>query len=239
VAPRVRLLTHTPDPEAVVAQAARLCYSTLDIEGLRETMIPDERAKLIGQVVSLGHHSVLEHASFTFGLEGISRAMTHQLVRHRIASYSQQSQRYVRFAEDIPVVVPESIAVRDHLGKRYDTLVREAVAFYQELLKADVPAEDARYILPAGVESKMLVTMNARELRHFFTLRCCLRAQWEIRETAEQMLALAREAAPALFAKAGPACVSGPCPEGKMSCGSIEEVRTRYRATGATAGEGD
>ncbi len=238
MAPRVRLLTHTPDPEAVVAQAARLCYSPLDIEGVRDALKAGERAKLIGQVVSLGHHSVLEHASFTFGLEGVSRAMTHQLVRHRIASYSQQSQRYVRFAGDLPVVVPESIASRDHLGKRFNEVARGAVAFYQELLEAGVPPEDARFILPVGVETRILVTMNARELMHFFTLRCCLRAQWEIRETAEQMLALAQAAAPALFAKAGPACVWGPCPEGKLACGSIEEVRARYRAAGATAGEG-
>jgi thymidylate synthase (FAD) len=236
VACRVLLLTHTPDPEAVVAQAARLCYSPLDIEGLSEILGPEERARLIARVVSMGHHSVLEHASFTFGIEGVSRAMTHQLVRHRIASYSQQSQRYVEFTGELPVVVPESISSRDHLGKRFAELCGETAAFYQELLRADVPAEDARFILPAAVETKLLVTMNARELRHLFTLRLCLRAQWEIRETAEAMLALARAAAPALFVKAGPACVSGPCPEGNLTCGRIEEVRARYRPTGAAAG---
>ncbi len=237
MAARVLLLTHTPDPEAVVAQAARLCYSALGIEELLEGQGGEERSRLIGHVVSLGHHSVLEHASFTFGIEGVSRAMTHQLVRHRLASYSQQSQRYVEFTGDrLPLVVPESVAERDHLGKRFAAAAQECFRVYRELVEAGVPAEDARYLLPAAVETKIVVTMNARELRHLFTLRCCLRAQWEIRAVAEEMLALARAAAPALFAKAGPACASGPCPEGKKSCGRIEEVRARYRQ--ASAGEG-
>lgn len=238
MAPRVLLLTHTPDPEAVVAQAARLCYSPLDIEGLRDLLDPEERAGLIARVVAMGHLSVLEHASFTFGVEGVSRTMTHQLVRHRLASFSQQSQRYVEFGDSLPVVVPESIASRDHLRERFSELCGEALALYRDLIEADVPLEDARFVLPAAVETKILVTMNARELRHLFTLRCCLRAQWEIREAADEMLRLAREAAPALFAKAGPACVSGPCPEGKLACGRIEEVRARYRGAGTAQAPG-
>jgi thymidylate synthase (FAD) len=228
VAARVVLLSHTPDPEGVVAQATRLCYSALGIPELASELEGQELSGLLSKVISLGHHSVLEHASFTFGIEGVSRVLTHQLVRHRVASYSQQSQRYVEFKDHLPIVVPESIAGDEEAEKRFRRHCEEGFALYRELCDAGVPAEDARYLLPNATETKIIVTMNGRELRHFFTLRCCERAQWEIRYLAEQMLALAAETAPLIFKGVGPSCISGPCPEGKLTCGNIREVRARY-----------
>jgi thymidylate synthase (FAD) len=226
----VILLRHTPDPDGVVALAARLCYSRDGIgEIIGKAARGDARA-FIGKIVSLGHHSVLEHAVFTFGVEGISRACSHQLVRHRLASYSQKSQRYV--VEDKPFVhvVPPAIRRGKKLAALFESKMAEIHAAYRELLAAGVPAEDARYVLPNAAETKLVVTMNARELRHFFTLRLCQRAQWEIRELAERMLEKSSAAAPLLFAGCGPSCVGGPCPEGKMTCGEIVQVRRKYRA---------
>ena len=158
----------------------------------------------------MGHHSVIEHAVFTFSVEGVSRALTHQLVRHRVASYSQQSQRYVSMKEPSYVTPhtvqddPEALKVFEDTGK---------------LESMGIPAEDARYLLPNGCTTNITITMNARELLHFFSLRCCNRAQWEIREMADRMLELCREVSPVIFRDAGPPCVRGPCPEGKLSCG--------------------
>ena len=225
---QVTLLSHTPDPEGVVARATKLCYSPLGIADLGSSLEGEDRARLLAKVISLGHHSVLEHASFTFGLEGVSRVLTHQLVRHRIASYSQQSQRYVEFKSGLPVVTPDSIGSREDLKGRFEKHCRDAYELYRGLCEAGVPAEDARYVFPNATETKIIVTMNGRELRHFFVLRCCERAQWEIRRVAERMLELARGAAPALFEGCGPSCLSAPCPEGKMTCGKTEEVRKKY-----------
>jgi len=221
------LIIHTPEPEQVVAAAARLCYSNSSINELMEKS-RTERQKFLEKVLSLGHHSVLEHVSFTFGIEGISRACSHQLVRHRLASYSQQSQRYVSHKARFSAVTPESIAARPDLNQRYLQLLDEIHQFYGELLDAGVPAEDARFVLPNAATTKIVVTMNGRELRHFFALRCCRRAQWEIQELAKQMLMLVKPVAPTLFAQAGPGCLSGPCPEGKMTCGKIAEVRAEF-----------
>ena len=179
----VRLLACTPDPEDVVAAAAQLCYSSSSIEQLLEKGRPKKEA-LLKKILSAGHFSVLEHANFTFGVEGISRACSHQLVRHRLASFSQQSQRYVSSADRFGVVVPESIAALGELKDRFDAFIRAACALYEELRSAGIPAEDARFVLPNAVGTKLVVTMNARELHHFFRLRCCLRAQWEIRAVA-------------------------------------------------------
>jgi len=223
----VELIIHTPEPEQVVAAAARLCYSNSSINELMEKS-RTERQKFLEKVLSLGHHSVLEHVSFTFGIEGISRACSHQLVRHRLASYSQQSQRYVSHKARFSAVTPESIAARPDLNQRYLQLLDEIHQFYGELLDAGVPAEDARFVLPNAATTKIVVTMNGRELRHFFALRCCRRAQWEIQELAKQMLMLVKPVAPTLFAQAGPGCLSGPCPEGKMTCGKIAEVRAEF-----------
>jgi thymidylate synthase (FAD) len=180
----------------------------------------------------MGHESVTEHASFTFGVEGISRAASHQLVRHRIASYSQQSQRYVATA--FGYVTPAALLHEgwranrrgtSGLAKAYRDHMEASSRLYERLLAEGIPAEDARFVLPNATETRLLVTMNARELNHFFALRTCRRAQWEIREVAVEMLRLAREKAPLLFARSGPGCVRGKCPEGKFSCGKAAEVR--------------
>jgi thymidylate synthase (FAD) len=225
---RVQLLTHTPDPEQVVAAAARLCYSEASIGQLLERA-PEQAPRLLRKILDLGHLSVLEHANFTFGIEGISRACSHQLVRHRIASYSQQSQRYVSHAAPIEAVVPVSIAAQPALASRFAAHLAATHELYRELLEAGIPAEDARFVLPNAAATKLVMTMNARELHHFFTLRCCRRAQWEIRAMAREMLRLARHAAPLLFADAGPGCLRGACPEGAMSCGEAAAVRNEYR----------
>jgi len=223
----VQLLTHTPEPEQVVAAAARLCYSASTVDQLLDKSRTD-REGLLRKILSLGHYSVLEHAAFTFGVEGVSRACSHQLVRHRLASYSQQSQRYVSHKERFAAVTPPSIAEHPDLASRYDALLDEIHRTYQELLAAGIPAEDARFVLPNAAETKIVLTMNARELHHFFNLRCCRRAQWEIRAMAKEMLRLARGAAPLLFAKAGPGCLQGSCPEGAMTCGAMADVRKEY-----------
>lgn len=224
---RVSLLTHTPDPERTVAAAARLCYSDAAIGELMERGASD-RAAFLRKILSLGHLSVLEHASFTFGIEGISRACSHQLVRHRIASYSQQSQRYVSHRARFEAVTPPSIAARPELLERYEGLLQQIHQAYEELLDAGIAAEDARFVLPNAAATKLVMTMNARELRHFFTLRCCRRAQWEIRRMAVAMLRLCRQAAPLLFADAGPGCLGGRCPEGPMTCGEMAQVRDEF-----------
>ena len=223
----VQLLTHTPDPEAVVAAAARLCYSPSSIDQLLEKSRVD-RDDLLRKILSLGHTSVLEHANFTFGIEGISRACSHQLVRHRLASYAQQSQRYVSHRERFAAVTPPSIEQRPELLQRYQALLDEIHGVYRQLIDAGVPAEDARFVLPNAAQTKLVLSMNARELLHFFNLRCCRRAQWEIRAMAKEMLRLLRPVAPLIFAQAGPGCLQGACPEGAMSCGAIKAVRQEY-----------
>lgn len=215
---KVKLLRHTPFPEKTVAAAARLCYSPIGAMELDESMTDTEAANLIRRLISMGHLSAIEHASFTFAIEGISRTCSHQLVRHRVASYSQQSQRYVQFEEQPAFIEPPDLT-SESLTK-FREGVRKAFQLYYELLNEGVDAEDARYILPQAVETKIVVTMNARELLHFFTLRCCSRAQWEIRDMAMKMLELAREKAPVIFYWAGPNCYSKKCAEGKMSCGN-------------------
>ncbi len=223
----VQLLTHTPDPERACAAAARLCYSAADIDQLLAKS-SDEQTSLLNKILKLGHFSVLEHASFTFGIEGISRACSHQLVRHRIASFSQQSQRYVSSEQGFPAVTPPSIAEKPELQAAFETFLAEAGQVYARLLDAGIPAEDARFVLPNAAETKLVMTMNARELHHFFQLRCCRRAQWEIRAMAKEMLRLARQAAPVIFATSGPGCLNAACPEGAMTCGAIKDVREEY-----------
>jgi len=226
----VLLLSCTPDPERMVALAARLCYSPAGIGELREDVSRKDTRTLVRRVLSMGHASVLEHATLTYGVEGISRAASHQLVRHRIASYSQQSQRYV--AADFGYVTPPTIASSPGLRKEYDRHMAACSRLYGKMMREGIPAEDSRFVLPNATETKILITMNARELHHFFALRTCRRAQWEIREMAMRMLAAAREKAPLLFESAGPGCVRGRCPEGKMTCGKPAEVRREIAALG-------
>ncbi len=222
---KVRLMSRTPDPERAVALAARLCYSPVGVDELEERMSRDEMARLIRSVLRMGHHSTLEHASFEFAVEGVSRTLTHQLVRHRLASYSQQSQRYVTM-KDFPYVVPPSVRRAPAALAAFEDAMAKAGGVYEELMRLGVHKEDARYVLPNAAETKIVITMNARALLHFFELRCCTRAQWEIRTLAYRMLKEVKEVAPLLFEKAGPPCTSlGQCREGKLSCGRIKRLK--------------
>ena len=215
----VQLLYHTPDPERAIAAAARLCYSPVGAAELLEHMSDEAVRRVLRTVITSGHTSTLEHASYTFAIDGVSRAMTHQLVRHRLASYNQQSQRYVAYDSEPVFVVPPSVAADLAARQAFDDACAAAFESYRALLDAGVPAEDARYLLPNAMETKIVVTMNVRELLHFFELRCCRRAQWEIREVALAMLDLAGPTAPYIFMDAGASCRRGPCGEGKMTCG--------------------
>lgn len=224
---RVTLLQSTPLPERAVASAGRLCYAPVGAADLKEAMSEEDVARLVRGLVRSGHHSALEHASFTFAVDGISRACSHQLVRHRVASYSQQSQRYVRFASDGGFVMPPKIAADPKAREVFLEAMEMARGSYEKLVELGLAAgrsnesvcEDARFVLPNAAETKIVITMNARELRHFFSLRCCRRAQWEINRLAWTMRHLALSVAPLLFEGTGPGCMTGGCPEGKMTCG--------------------
>lgn len=216
----VTLLYHTPEPERAVATAARLCYAPVGGRELMESLTDEKIRKVLTTIMASGHFSTLEHASYTFAIEGVSRALTHQLVRHRLASYNQQSQRYVKFKEEPPIVRPASVDTNPEAAQAFDEAIEACWQAYDKLVQAGVPAEDARYILPNACETKIVVTMNIRELMHFFSNRCCNRAQWEIRELAWKMLELVRPTAPFIFRTAGPGCMRGACPEGKMCCGN-------------------
>lgn len=211
----VQLLAHTPAPEQLVAAPAKLCYSAASIADLA-AIEADKAAEFIDKLPE-AHQSPFEHVSFTFGIEGVSRAMLAQITRHRIASFSVQSQRYVNM-DEFGYVVPPSIAANQDALDEYEHFMDRADLVYTYLRSCGIPAEDARFVLPNACETRMIVTMNARELLHFFSLRCCKRAQWEIRAVADEMLRLCMEVAPEIFAKAGPGCVRGHCPEGKGGC---------------------
>lgn len=215
----VRLLSHTPDPERAVAVAARLCYAPVGAADLMEAMGEDAVRKVLYTIMSSGHFSALEHVSYTFAIDGVSRALTHQLVRHRLASYNQQSQRYVSYAEEPSFIVPPAVDADPAVREAYLQACGSAFLEYRALIEAGVKPEDARYLLPNAMETKIVVTMNLRELLHFFELRCCKRAQWEIRDLALAMLDLAEPTAPYLLSDAGASCRRGPCREGKMTCG--------------------
>ena len=204
---KVELIRYTPAPEELCGKAAAICTAY------------DDYGKALRGALSSGHESVIEHAVFTFRIEGVSRALLAQITRHRLASFSVESQRYVPM-DEMPVVVPPSITENEMVLKTYNGLMDQIKMFYKAAVALGIPPEDARYITPQAAETKIIVTMNARELLHFFELRCCNRAQWEIRALADAMLVLCREAAPELFRRAGCACMKNlPCPEGKRSCG--------------------
>ena len=232
---KVKLISHTPDPERLIAAAAKLCYSESDAASIFEDLTPEAVERFLQRLTDMGHASPVEHANFTFAVEGVSRSLTHQLVRHRHASYSQKSQRYVTEG-DFDYIVPPEIANNHRAIFIYCSAMRDAQYAYDELVyelqddgRTEKEAyEDARYVLPNACETKIVVTMNVRELLHFFNVRCCNRAQWEIRELATEMLRQCIEVAPILFKNAGPNCVSGPCPEGKMTCGKCEEMRRKF-----------
>lgn len=235
VLPHVELITYTPNPEETIATAAKLCYSDATIDDIKKGVESKDISKFIARLLSLGHMSPFEHASFTFGIEGVSRALLAQITRHRIASFSVKSQRYVSAStqETFNYVIPPAI---EKLGGEYVQKFEEEMktmqgwySEWQSLLggNSESANEDARFVLPNAAETKMIVTMNARELMHFFRLRCCNRAQWEIREIAWRMLKLVIEVAPTMFQNAGPSCVSGACSEGKMSCLKMKEVKEK------------
>jgi len=222
---KVKLINHTPDPERTVAAAARLCYSSAAGDKIMERFAPEEANRFLAHLVEMGHLSPVEHVSFTFSIEG-SRAFSHQMVRHRIASYSQKSQRYVS-EDSFDYEVPPSVAQNEEAREVFSSIMEEIHAAYGKLA-AIVPKEDARYVLPNACTTNIICTFNGRSLLNLFRLRCCRRAQWEIREIAKMMLEEVRKVAPVLFAKAGPSCVSeGICWEGGMSCGRCADVRTR------------
>jgi thymidylate synthase (FAD) len=223
----VNLLYHTPDPERAVATAARLCYAPEGAAELMERMSDERATKVLSTIMKSGHFSALEHASYTFAVDGVSRALTHQLVRHRIASFNQQSQRYVTYSGEPEIVLPAAIAEDPETLAAFNTAIDVAYATYAQLVDAGIPAEDARYVLPNACISKIVITMNIRELLHFFEVRCCHRAQWEIQELADRMLGLVEPTAPYIFMDAGAACRRGPCTEGKMTCGDPFERVTR------------
>lgn len=236
----VELLRYTPVPEEVIAMGAKLCYSGAAVGDLQAGVEASDQTKFIGKLVDMGHFSPIEHASFTFGVEGVSRSLLAQITRHRLASFSVQSQRYVGKTSKAGengvfdyILPPRIAALGEEYAAEFDRQMRQMQKWYDDWNeklggKGESANEDARFVLPNAAETKLLMTMNARELLHFFRLRCCNRAQWEIRTLAETMLQLVRAVAPSLFKNAGPGCLGGSCPEGKMACGKIAEVRKKY-----------
>lgn len=248
---KVKLVSYTQEPEKLVAASAKLCYSQLGADEIMDDLSEENIEKFLNMLMDLGHQSPIEHCSFSFAVEGVSRTLTHQLVRHRIASYSQRSQRYVTEGQ-FQYIVPPAINNNDKAKKLYieamenDQRVYDEIAntlksqYVEEYIKEGMPEkkahstaekraiEDARYVLPNACETKIMITMNARTLINFFNVRCCTRAQWEIREMAELMLKEVKGVAPNIFKNAGPSCVAGPCPEGKMSCGEVLSMRKKF-----------
>lgn len=227
---KVKLLDVPQHALALIYAACRQCYSPEFAGDIFEKTKDDikKQEDFVGKIVSSGHESPLEHVKFTFAVEGVSRASTHQLVRHRIASYSQQSQRYVK-ETNFDYIIPPSIE-KDEISKNeFIRIMNEIQKSYQFLIDrfkekgktGEKANEDARYVLPQAAETKIVITMNCRELLYFFKQRCCSRAQWEIRELAYKMLTLCKEELPSIFHKAGAKCEAlGFCPEGeKFSCG--------------------
>ena len=229
---KIKLLRYTADAELLCGTAAQTTIKPGKPTEILEKIDAETAKQKIKKVTGYGHSSIIEHASFTFSIEDVSRAMTHQLVRHRIASYTQQSQRYVTYDTLEKYVTPPSITANNEANKAFHETLEKISETYQKLLKLGIPKEDSRFILPNAAKTNIIVTMNARELRHFFNLRCCRRAQWEIRQTAEEMLKQAKKATPALFENSGPTCVElGYCTEGKMKpedC-NITEIKEKFR----------
>lgn len=259
---KVKIIEHTPNPEKVIASAAKLCYSAVGVDEITEGLTDESTSKFIKMLASYGHESPMEHVSFTFAIEGVSRSLTHQLVRHRVASYSQQSQRYVKLAS-FEYIIPPAIENNEECKKIFVDAMKKDQEDYDKIVeilkiqsfekfvknfkdstknnelsekqlkslnsKAEkVAIEDARYVFPNACETKIIVTMNARELMHFFKHRCCDRAQWEIRNMADEMLRQAKSVAPNIFIGCGPSCVKGACAEGSMSCGKAEQMKEKY-----------
>lgn len=223
---KVKLLAYTKDPEQIVAAAIRQCYASVGPAELKKKIDKETRERLIKQVLASGHTSTLEHASFTFGVEGIARVSEIQLIRHRVGcSYSIQSGRYVKRG-DAKFVIPQSIKNDKEILPKYKKILKEVQSLYNEMTDKGIKAEDARYLQPQSLQTKIVVTMNARALLHFFELRCCKRAQWEIQQLANLMLKEVKKVAPIIFEKAGASCVTQKiCWEGERSCGLYKTVK--------------
>ncbi|MBP3481689.1 MAG: FAD-dependent thymidylate synthase [Clostridia bacterium] len=244
---KVTLLTYTPEPQKIMAAAAKLCYARADIDTVMEGLTPEKTEGFIDMLSGLGHESPMEHMNFTFGIENVSRSLLAQITRHRHASFSVQSQRYVK-EMDFEFITPPQIEENAAAKQLYLRTMKDIASSYNSLAdnlkKANIESgmeeraaekkaiEDARYVLPNACTTKMIVTMNARSLMNFFKLRCCNRAQWEIRELACRMLKLVKDVAPNVFCNAGPACVRGGCSEGSMSCGKANDVRRKFKKSG-------
>ena len=247
---KVKLINYSNYPEHIIACAAKLCYSNSSIEDVAKKMNDDSASKFVDMLSEIGHESPIEHAFFTFGIEGVSRSLLAQITRHRMASFSVQSQRYVN-EDNFQFVIPPEIETNIEAKKLFLEAMEKDLEYYnkitnilkekhkKELIQSGVEdsladrqaekksIEDARFVLPNACATKMIMTLNARSLMNFFRLRCCNRAQWEINELACKMLALVSEVAPSLFKNAGPACISGKCSEGKMSCKQVNKVREK------------
>ena len=232
---KVALVRHTLSPEEVVALGARLCYSKARVDDLLQRVSSKDQTDFVARIMNMGHDSVLEHASFTFGIEGVSRVLLAQITRHRLASFSVQSQRYVSYENGFGYIVPPKIEALgkdavEEFERQMDTMHQWYTQWQCRLGTGEGGNEDARFVLPGACETRMMVTMNVRELRHFFSLRMCTRAQWEIRELATEMHRLCMEVAPALFENAGPGCLRGACPEGEKTCGKLQQMRAERKA---------
>lgn len=229
---KVTLLAHTPEPEKLVAAAAKLCYSqSADVATLMDNLTPEATEKFLNKLMDLGHESPVEHVSFTFAIEGVSRAFLAQISRHRVSvSLSVRSQRYCS-ESNFKTVMPPAVYANDEARIAYRSVEADIKTAYKKMQDVGIANEDARSVLPNSCETRMIVTMNARALMHFFNERCCTRAQMEIRQVAFEMLRQCKEVAPILFKNAGPKCMKGYCPEGKMTCGkapTMDELRKAW-----------
>lgn len=232
---KVALIRHTLSPEETVALGARLCYSRATIDDLTQRVSAKDQSDFVQKIMGMGHESVLEHATFTFGVEGVSRVLLAQLTRHRLASFSVQSQRYVSYENGFGYIMPPKIAaLGEDAQAEYHRQMQQMHEWYcqwqERLGTGEGSNEDARFVLPGACETRLMMTMNVRELRHFFSLRMCNRAQWEIRAMAREMHRLCMEVAPALFADAGPGCLRGACPEGAKTCGKAGDIKRERQA---------
>lgn len=227
---KVKLIAHTPYPERVCAAAASTSFKTTPPAEILEKMTVEKARKVLRRVIGYGHVSVIEHASFTFAIEDVSRVLETQLVRHRLASYTIKSGRYNKSHCDI--VIPPNIAKNKAVLKKVNEFKEYNTKIIEELIAMGVPYEDVRMLSPQGIKTNIVMTMNARELLHFFKLRCCARAQWEIRQMADEMLRQVKSVAPVIFEKAGPSCVQmGYCPEGDLKLEEcvVSEIKERYK----------
>jgi len=231
---KVTLLEKSPSPTAMTATAARTCYSANSPDAIVERWRtkPDDMVKTVDRVRAAGHHSTLEHNIYVFGVTGLSRAATHQLVRHRHLQFDQQSQRYLAFKEaQFPYVKPARVSSLPAVSAQFDNLMAEVGRVYRAMMDAGIPSEDARFVLPNATASQLVVSGNARAWYEFLTLRTCNMAQWEIREMSFQVLRILKREDPVLFKDAGATCVRGYChePDGPNCPRYIAVVKAQLR----------